>query len=91
MTSCPGVKREADLVRLVRGDARAVPPLAAHDRRLQPLDLPRGVLGVEQQEVVPGVGQDRHVDVGCPGRLNDGSTYLMESLMAFIWYRCLPK
>ena len=73
----PGVKREADLIRLVGGDAHYRRRLlAAHrlDRRLQLLDLPRGVLGVEQQEVVPGVGQDRHVDVRCPGRPDDGPT-----------------
>jgi hypothetical protein len=75
--SCPGVKREADLIGLVRGDAHQRRRLlAAHrlDRRLQLLDLPGGVLGIEQQEVVPGVGQDRHVDVRCHGRPDDGST-----------------
>src|ERR1700716_1471744 len=49
---------------------------AAHrlDRRLQLLDLPGGVLGIEQQEVVPGVGQNRHVNVRCHGSPDDGST-----------------
>ena len=49
--------------------------LAAHrfDRRPQLLDLPGGVLGIEQQEVVPGGGEDRHVDVRCHGGPDDGS------------------
>jgi hypothetical protein len=34
------------------------------------------VLGIEQQEVVPGVGQDRHVEVRSPGGPDDGSTGL---------------
>jgi hypothetical protein len=75
--SCPGVKREADLIGLVRGDAHQRRGLlAAHclDRRLQLLDLPGGVLGIEQQEVVPGVGQDRHVNVRRHGGPDDGST-----------------
>ena len=75
--ACPGVKREADLIGLVRGDAHQRRRLlAAHrlDRRLQLLDLPGGVLGIEQQEVVPGVGQNRHVNVRCHGSPDDGST-----------------
>jgi len=77
MPRAPRVKREADLIGVVAGDAhqrRCL--LAAHrlDRRLQLLDLPGGVLSVEQQEVVPGVGQDRHVDVRSPGGPDDGST-----------------
>src|SRR5438270_7094328 len=75
--SRPGVKREADLIGLVRGDAHQRRGLvAAHclDRRLQLLDLPGGVLGIEQQEVVPGVGQDRHVNVRRHGGPDDGST-----------------
>jgi len=75
--ACPGVQREADLMGLVRGDAHQRRRLlAAHrlDRRLQLLDLPGGVLGIEQHEVVPGLGQDRHVDVRSRGRPDDGST-----------------
>ena len=75
--SCPGVKREADLIGLVRGDPhQGRRRLAAHrlDRRLQLLDLPGGVLRIEQQEVIPGVGQDRHVNVRCHGGPDDGST-----------------
>src|SRR5262249_4330884 len=49
-------------------------PKCRLDRRLQLLDLPGGVLGIEQQEVVPGVGQDRHVDVRSRGRPDDSST-----------------
>ena len=73
----PGIKREADLIGAVGGDAHQRRRLlAAHrlDRRQQLLDLPGGVLGVEQQEVVPGVDQDRHVDVRTPGGPDDGST-----------------
>jgi hypothetical protein len=40
---------------------------------LQLLDLPGGVLGIEQHEVVPGLGQDRHVDVRSSGRPDDCS------------------
>src|SRR5205814_9235740 len=75
----PGVKREADLIGLVRGDAHQRRRLlAVHrlDRRPQLLDLPGGVLGIEQQEVVPGTGQDRHVDVRYHGGPDDGPTRL---------------
>jgi len=77
MPRAPGVEREADQMGLVRGDAHHRRRLlAAHrlDRRPQLLDLPGGVLGIEQQEVVPGTGRDRHVDVRCDGGPDDGST-----------------
>ena len=90
----PGVKREADLIGVVAGDTQQRRRLlAAHrlDRRLQLLDLPGGVLGVEEHEVVPGVGQERHVDVRSPVVPTTVLPDFMESLMAFIWRRCLPQ
>jgi Ca2+-binding RTX toxin-like protein len=75
----PGVKREADQIGLVGADAHhRRRRLAAHrlDRRPERLDVPGRVLGIEEQEVVSGVGQDRDVDVRRAGRPDDGSSRL---------------
>ena len=80
---------------LVRGDAHQRRRLlAAHrlDRRLQLLDLPGGVLGIEQQEVVRGAWA--RIDTSTFGVTVVPTTVLpdlIESLMAFIWPRYLPK